>query len=365
MMYPLLSKTCSWENIGGAQLQQLQIGKGLRDKGLDVSYVVFDHGQRDVENIDGLTIHKSFPRDDGIPVLRFLYPRVYKIWKALIRADADVYYCRAAGFLPGILALFCRIHKKRFVFGSAHDTDFLPGKLIIPNLRDQSLYFYGIRRAAAIVVQSNHQKQLLAKNFGLKGIIIRNFLYDNNTSVPTCDRETILWVSTIYSWKRPLQFINLAKSFPQERFVMIGGRYTSEPNLFEEVKNRCSQIPNIEFLGFQPLEMTERYFSRCKVFVNTSEHEGFPNTFLQAWRRGVSVITYVDPDGIVAANGLGTVVDSEEGLKQALKNFLEGRQPDPAVIVRYFEVNHSGGVVDQYRDLLEKLCACPAKNSSL
>lgn len=363
MMYPLLSKTCSWENIGGAQLQQLQIGKGLREKGLDVSYVVFDHGQPDMENIDGLTIHKSFSRDEGIRVIRFVYPRLYKIWKALLRADADVYYCRAAGFLLGVLALFCRIYKKQFIFGSAHDTDVIPEKLLVPNKRDKLLYLYGIRKATAIIVQSNHQKQLLWKNFRLKGTVIRNFLYDEIISFPSNDRKTILWVSTIYSWKRPLQFINLAKLFPDEHFVMIGGPYSSEPKLFELVTEQCSQLPNITFLGFQPLEDTERHFSQCKVFVNTSEYEGFPNTFLQAWRRGVPVITYVDPDGIVAANGLGTVVASEEALQEALQDLLKGRHPDPEAIMRYFRANHSNGVVDQYRDLLENIRTCPAEKS--
>lgn len=363
-MYPLLSKTCSWENIGGAQLQQLQIGKGLRDKGLDVSYVVFDHGQPDMESIDGLTIYKSFSRDEGIPIIRFLYPRLYKIWKALLHAAADVYYCRAASFLPGVLALFCRIYKKKFIFAGASDTDFTPEKLLIRTTRDKYLYFYGIRKADAIIVQSKHQKQLLWNNFRLKGIVIRNFLYDGNISVPFFDRKTILWVSTIYSLKRPFQFINLAKSFPDEHFVMIGGRSDSEPKLFQQVKDHCSQIPNINFLGFQSLEKTEQYFSQCKVLINTSEYEGFPNTFLHAWQRGVPVITYVDPDGIVTANGLGTVVASEEDLRKALRNLLEGRQPDPQAIMRYFKVNHSGGVVDQYRNLLENICRCPAEKSS-
>ena len=363
-VYPLLSKSCSVDRIGGAELQQVQIGKGLRNKGIDVSYVVFDHGQPDVENIDDLTLHKSFQEDEGIPVIRFLYPRLYKIWKALLRADADVYYCRAAGFLTGVLTLFCRIYKKKYIFAGAHDTDFIPEKLLIPTKRDKFLYLYGIRNAAAIIVQSNDQKQLLWKNFGLKGTVIRNFLDDENISVSYSDRKIILWVATIKSWKRPLQFINLAKIFPDEHFVMIGGRLGSEPKLFQLVTDQCAQLPNITFLGFQPLKETERYFSQCKVFINTSEHEGFPNTFLQAWRCGVPVITYVNPDGIVVENGLGTVVASETELREALSDFLEDKKPDPEVIMRYFKENHSKGVIDHYYTLLENIFTCPVEKSS-
>jgi glycosyltransferase involved in cell wall biosynthesis len=48
------------------------------------------------------------------------------------------------------------------------------------------------------------------------------------------------------------------------------------------------------------------------VHVNTSDYEGFPNTFLQAWIRRLPVVAFCDPDGVIQRRGLGKVsVDAQ------------------------------------------------------
>lgn len=355
-VYPILSQTSLVEKVGGAELQQAEIGKALSRKGFDISYIVADYGQKDPERIDGLTLHKSFREASGLPGFRFFYPRLFKIWEALRRADADVYYCRAAGFLPGVLAVYCRIYHKKFIFAGAHDTDFIPGKFMIPTLRDKLLYRYGIRHAAAIVVQSHHQRMLLKDNLELEGRVIRNFLGSEASAGPVLrDREYVLWVSTIRHWKRPEHFVRLARQFPEVRFVMIGGPDAFAPELFRAIESECKALPNISFLGFQPLSETEKYFDKAKVFVNTSLHEGFPNTFLQAWRRGIPVISYVDPDDLIKQHKLGIVIADESGLKKALHSFLSDPAWVSGPIVDYFNSNHSAGVIENYTRLLAEL----------
>lgn len=348
-IYPHLSKSSTTQTSGGAELQQTFIGRGLRDRGYDVSYISIDYGQVDGEIINGLKIYKSFKPKEGVYGVRFFYPRLYKIWKALRKANADIYYARCATFLPGILAIFCQINKKKFVYGGAHTTDFIPEKLRLPTKRDKILYKYGLRRAKAIAVQSNEQKDLLYDNFGLESQVIKNFYPLNPLRVPASKRKHILWVSTIRHWKRPMQFIKLAESFQHESFVMIGGRGEAKyTGLYHEVRKRANKVKNLDFLGFQPFRITEKYFDKCKVFVNTSEYEGFPNTFLQAWSRGIPVISYVDPDNVIRKQCLGVTVGSEEELHNALCSFLSSPALDSTAILNYFALNHSSGVLDQY-----------------
>jgi hypothetical protein len=146
----------------------------------------------------------------------------------------------------------------------------------------------------------------------------------------------------------------LAKAFPDEKFVMIGGRDPKDSNLYDEIRILAEKIENLEFLGFQPLEITETYFDRCKVFVNTSKYEGFPNTFLQAWRRGISVISYVDPDGVIQSKSLGKVIHSQKQLHGALSEILSNAFWETGHIRDYFMRYHSRKVIDEYCLVLKK-----------
>jgi hypothetical protein len=109
------------------------------------------------------------------------------------------------------------------------------------------------------------------------------------------------------------------------------------------------------FLGFQPFHTTEEYFNKCKIFINTSEYEGFPNTFLQAWSRGIPVISYFDPDNIIEKNNLGFVINSEEELAKRLKNVLSKKQINYKKIIEYYSKNHSSEVINQYIQYFQRL----------
>jgi glycosyltransferase involved in cell wall biosynthesis len=322
-IYPMLTGDYREQRIGGAELQQINIAKSLVEQGTDVSIVCLDHGQPDGQTVDGIVVWKSFREDSGVPLVRFLHPRVTSLWAALARANADVYYSRCASYVPGILRVFCGMTGKKHVFASALDTDFVPGLESVPNLRDRLLYRYGLRGADQIVVQSTRQQELLRQNYSLPSVVSRNFLLDPRESIPASAKRTVLWVSTIRNRKRPLHFVRLAARFPKERFVMVGGRLDSHAALYEEVLAASRSVPNLEFMGFQPYEKVEALFDECKIFVNTSLHEGFPNTYLQAWRREIPVISFFDPDDVIREQALGRVVEDEEQLAGALAALLE------------------------------------------
>lgn len=358
-VYSYLSPDASIMRAGGAELQQVQIATGLGRLGIQVSYIVLDHGQPDHEVVDRFTLYKTYRENEGIPGVRFLYPRAWKTWLALVRADADVYYCRAAGYLPALLALYCRRYGKKFIFAGAHDTDFMPGAELIPTARDKVLYRLGLRHASAVIVQSERQQSLLLKNYGIKGTLIRNFFMAAPLERNGANPRSILWVSTLREWKRPFLFIKLASRFPNEQFIMIGGPDSDAPKLYEEVAAHCRQQDNLKFLGFQPLDVTELYFDQSKLFINTSLYEGFPNTFLQAWRRGIPVISFVDPDGVITKNNLGAAVDNEEEMADRVGEFLSSKSFDSDQIKNYFRKEHSAGVVERYRYLLESVISGP------
>ena len=83
--------------------------------------------------------------------------------------------------------------------------------------------------------------------------------------------------------------------------------------------------PAVEWLGPLPFEEALGWFDRAAVLVNTSEPdgEGFPNTFIQAWLRGVPVVSLgIDPDGVIRAHGLGRVAADVDEAARALDALL-------------------------------------------
>ena len=106
----------------------------------------------------------------------------------------------------------------------------------------------------------------------------------------------VLWVATVRPSKRPEMLLELARPMPQHRFVVIGG---SDPGrraaeYQESIRQAAAALPNVEFRGFVPFVEADRFFDGARVVINTSLYEGFPNTFLQAWSRGVPTVAFVD-----------------------------------------------------------------------
>src|ERR1700722_1213968 len=83
--------------MGGAELQQTLLAKGLASAGFEVSMVVADLGQPDGTTWSGVRTFKAFGPDAGLPGLRFVHPRWTGVWGALKRANAAIRYCSCAG----------------------------------------------------------------------------------------------------------------------------------------------------------------------------------------------------------------------------------------------------------------------------
>lgn len=291
--FPVLSGAGDLPTIGGAEVQQAIVARELVRRGYRVSMVCRDFGQPEEVEVEGVTVFRSFRLEDGVPVLRFVWPRLVSTWRCLARADADIYYQRTAGMLTGVMAEFCRRAGRKSVFAAAGNPDLEPGTSRVAYARDRWIYEYGLRHVDRILVQNEEQERLCLENFGRASIRVPNCypLPDSRTAAPG---RHVLWVSTIRRLKRPGLFLDLAEALPGYRFRMIGGPSRSEASLFDAVKERAATLPNVEFLGFVPYAEIDEHFDQASVLVNTSESEGFPNTFLQAWARGVPTVSFID-----------------------------------------------------------------------
>src|SRR5262249_9839659 len=120
----------------------------------------------------------------------------------------------------------------------------------------------------------------------------------------------ILWVGNLRPLKRPDKLLELARRLPAARIHMVGGPYTGSEALYESVKREAASLPNVTFHGHVPPSQIAALYERARMLVSTSEIEGFPNIYLQAWAHGAPVVAFLDPDRMIARNGLGAVVSS-------------------------------------------------------
>ena len=232
------------------------------------------------------------------------------------------------------------------IFFGASDVNFQYEKEGIRRKHDRMLYRFGLRNTKYFVAQNQLQYDLLVNAYNKKDVIIIPNIWltqeQNNK-----EREIILWVANFRQLKRPQWFIQLAKDFPQYKFVMVGA--TIDNILYEECKSEADKLSNLDFMGGQSFANVNEIFTRAKYFVCSSEYEGFPNTFLQSWSNSIPVITTVDPSALVKDKGLGVVVDSYDELKNAvelIENDKELYLKMKNNIDNYFTQSHSA--VNQY-----------------
>ena len=172
-----------------------------------------------------------------------------------------------------------------------------------------------------IISQSLHQQKVFRKNFGMDSVIISN---GHPIPEPPFQKETpplVVWVANIKPIKQPEVFIELARSCMDlnVRFVMVGRPMLGSAQA--ELEKKIEEVKNLDYKGELPLLEAENLISRSSVLVNTSESEGFSNTYLQAWMTQTPVVGLnSDPDDIMKKNHIGYHSGS---IQQMIENVRE------------------------------------------
>jgi glycosyltransferase involved in cell wall biosynthesis len=142
---------------------------------------------------------------------------------------------------------------------------------------------------------------------------------------------------------------------------MIGGAGGEGSNntCFERIRNAATAIPNVEFTGFLPLARVEPYFDRARILVNTSVHEGMPNTFLQAWARGVPTVAFVDTGARLRGEPVYRVVERLDEAAAEIERLFTDEAHWARASARcreYFDSTHSTSkVLERFEGLLDEL----------
>ncbi|MBI5863419.1 MAG: glycosyltransferase family 4 protein [Planctomycetes bacterium] len=348
--YGALSAGGTGRLVGGVEWQTSLTARWMAARGHAVSILTWDEGQSDDEVIAGVRVIKICRRDRGLPGLRFFHPRWSGLVRAMKIADADVYYHNCGEYVTGQVAAWCRLHKRAFVYSVASDPDCDPRLPEMKTLRERVLYRYGLRHASRIIVQTARQQEMLRIGFGLDSQVIPMPCVGpaaDSPPAPHSGPPRVAWVGRIVPLKRLEWLLDIAERLPDVRFDVVGPP-DPETDYTRGLFERGRKMANVTMHGRVDRSRMPDIYRAASLLCCTSEFEGFPNTFLEAFSHGVPVVTTIDPDGVVAKHGLGAVADDVAALAAAIDRFAKSsdewkRASDAAR--RYFAGNHALEVV--------------------
>jgi glycosyltransferase involved in cell wall biosynthesis len=149
----------------------------------------------------------------------------------------------------------------------------------------------------------------------------------------------------------------------------VGGGAHDEGGLFDRISREAATLPNLEMTGFVPFVDVEKCFDDGSLLVNTSVSEGFPNTFLQAWSRGMPTVSFFDPDVRWKEHRVGEVVGSLDDMAKSVQSLMSDEERwrrVSSVCREYFAMHHSvDRAVDTYEAVFDYLGAAAGASTGI
>lgn len=287
---------------GGAEFQSALLARELVRRGHGAVLLGADTGQPDGAVWQGMRIRNGGRYDTGgvLDTLR-AWPKIHRVLREE-RPDFVVVYGWTS--LLCLLAWWRRIVPFRLVFICALDAE-IDGEFRRRHPVRGWLFHRGMEMADVRFGITEHQAAEFARR-GMSCRVTRLLLAEDTARAAVGKSVDLLWVARCEDVKRPMLFLDLAEALPEARCRMICSK--QDAGLWERVRARASGLPNVEFAGGVAYGEIQGHFDAARILVNTSSHEGVPNTFLHAGRGGAAIASLeVDPDGMLGTFRAGVL----------------------------------------------------------
>ncbi len=358
--YPLLTGATSDIPLG-PDIHQVLLAKELIQNNIPVCIVCYGNKNEKKQKVSGIEV---------ISILRIKKHFIFltnislfvNLLGAMKKSNSDIYI--QANGIPLIIALFCKILGKKYIYEIASDdqvdenlTNFLNTISKTKKITKKYGNRLNIIFSDILIVQTRFQKQKLIEYFKKDSNLIRMSFPIEKYSFDKTNDIVVLWVGSITEVKQPMLFLEIAEKFPKIKFIMIGGAMNHETGFFLKFIKKIENIQNLEYLGPVNFDKINYFFKKSSILVNTSIYEGFPNAFIQAWMYYNPVISLnVNPDNIIIENKLGFHSKNFENLVNDLKTLIDNpelRNKMANSCREYVEQNHNiEANIFQYIELL-------------
>jgi len=318
-----------WEQaMGGAELQIKYAMKYALNDEFKV-YNIFENNGIHVNNYKKICL---FPLKK--PLLNKLFGQVFvlhyfEIMKILKEIKPDIIYTRYHCSWSGFAAYYAKKNNVKHIWAIASDKDVVKKKYII---KTKNLFYvfeafwsnFAYKNATKIICQNEYQKNILFKEHERESLLIQQMtsFVPEHLIQKSSDVIRLVWVANFKKIKRPEMFIQLIAHLNVKReckFTMIGKNNKQFTNLIQSVTDK-----RFEYIGEVTNDIVNDILMNSHILINTSEYEGFSNTFVEAWMRKVPVLSMnSNPNNIISDYNLGYICPTLEKLVQKVSFLIE------------------------------------------
>ncbi len=314
---------------GGSEIQTRFLARELIRRGWAVHFIRENEdrkGKTDV--VDGIFVHSLRRRRAFMTWLN-----IVPLYRCMRRIGAAAWYCRAARTYLFSVWLAARGVGGKVLWACSsaiyvsRDLGLRSpgGNLLLRGIQavDKRLFLTALRHIDFPVLQTLAQEKQLLRNWNIRGIVVRNG-YPDLPPAAGPRAPGLLWIGALKKNKRPEKFLFLAESLSGEgyQFSMIG-RFLGDRETVRFVREAEARYAGFRHLGEKEPDEILTLLGQARLLVHTSDYEGFPNVFIEAWLKGVPVVSLnVDPDGLIESHRLGRLSRSMDRMAADVRELM-------------------------------------------
>ena len=351
----------AWNKYGGFGKATRTIGRELVKRGIEVSAVIPRRNeQREFEILDGIKV-LSFPKTNP-----FYAKKLFRM------CNADIYHSEEPS-LSTYIAMKEMPDKIHLV--TSRDTRLLSDwvrEFIHPSrnkIQVLANYFYednflvkrSLHKVNKVFCAAKFLNDKVSQKYSLKNKVefLPTPIEVPKRNIVKSDQPLVCFLARWDKRKKPELFFQLAKSFPEIKFIATGkGRNIKYDR---RLRIKYSGLKNLIMTGFINQFETDtlsKILETSWILVNTATREGLPNSFLEALAHKCVILSSVNPENVTEKFGYFVQDgDFQKGLKHLLgnNNWRTKGELGQKYVMENYELNKSiEQHIKEYKSLLNE-----------
>ena len=374
----LVSDIFNWGKYGGYGKLTRDLGRELAKRGVSISVAIpKSENQRTFDRFDGMRIV-------GYPKLpsKTQYLSYLLTYRFLI--DSDIFHSTGESVYT-YFAIKSRPEKKHIItFQDPRDKKDWEEIYTVPTTTDkkvleiwkddletfniQSKTFFrkirermeykAVKQADALYCQAKYLGKKVRNMYDLdyKPEFLPNPIYLPRKEIRKAAEPTVCFLGRLDIIKRPWMFFDLAKKFPEIKFIVMGKSHYSQ--ITERIFKQYSKINNLEFRGWSVNEEKNEILEKSWILVNTSIHECLPVSFLEALSFKCALLSCQNPDNLTSDYGISTDLYDIKSFERGLEKLIDRNMWQKKAEKGYDYVNEThevGKVISKHMEIYSKL----------